>query len=82
MTKKLANHKNYVVRTAGYFARQRAVDAKSAVVAAFVKRAPRAPGLLTRVRGDDEPWSYISTAHVLKESGYIVKAAREDARHG
>jgi hypothetical protein len=48
-------------------------DLTDAVVKAFKRKAPKKPGLLTRCRRTGEPWQYIDTTSMLKESGYKVK---------
>lgn len=67
----------YQIATGDYRARQNGRNMTEAVVAAFKRRAPKAPGLLTRARtaghrAKDGGWYYICTEKMLRRAGYKV----------
>ena len=65
--------KRYIIMTGSDRYQQVAVNMTQAVVQAFMRRAPRCPGLLTRARIlGKHPWQYIDTALMLKRAGYKV----------
>jgi hypothetical protein len=66
--------KRYIIITGNERYQQVAVDMTQAVVAAFQRRAPRSPGLLTRARVmGKHPWMYIDTSLMLQRAGYQLK---------
>lgn len=64
----------YQIETGDYKARQNGPNLTAAVIAAFKRRAPKNPSLLTRARGSREPWQYISSEAMLKRAGYPVRS--------
>lgn len=65
--------KRYTIQTGKHRYSEIAADEYAAVVAAFRRRAPKNPGILTRFKSQGETWTYISTAAMLRNSGYIVR---------
>jgi hypothetical protein len=62
----------YEMATGDYRAKQNGPNMTAAVVAAFKRRAPKNPSLLTRARAVGKPWQYIDSIITLKRAGYPV----------
>lgn len=65
--------KRYTIQTGDYKTEQVADDIEAAVVAAFKRRAPKNPGMLTRAKASGVSWHYISTEAMLRKAGYTVR---------
>ena len=63
----------YIIQTGDYTTEQVAANLTDAVIAAFKRRAPKEPSLLTRARSLRGRWNYISTEAMLKQAGYKVR---------
>lgn len=67
----------YTIQTGDYKATQAASDMTAAVIAAFKRRAPKEPSLLTRAKRRGGKWEYISTEEMLRQAGYTVSASEK-----
>lgn len=78
MTDARTTEQRFIIMTGDYRAQEVARNMTQAVVAAFKRRAPKNPGLLTRcrtsLRGHTPVWNYYSTEALLKRAGYKVNA--------
>lgn len=63
----------YTIQTGGQEWKIKAKNGKEAVIAAFKKKAPKAPGLLTEVRSKAETEFFVDTITYLKLAGYKVE---------
>jgi len=73
----------YQVQTGSYRAQQVAESLERAVVAAFKRRAPAEPALLTRAKRLSQGigrgvWYYIATDVMLRRAGYPVHLERAE----
>jgi hypothetical protein len=72
--------KLYRIETGDYVAEAIGEDMQAAIVAAFKKRPPDNPGLVTGAITEGEDWLYIPTEEMLRRAGYdvseLVKARR------
>ena len=64
----------YTIQTGGQTWNIKANTGKDAVVAAFKKKAPKAPGLLTEISSKEEPEFYVDTIRYLQLAGYEVES--------
>ena len=72
----------FIIMTGDYRAEQVAPNLTAAVIAAFKRRAPKNPGLLTRAKIEWRGrWEYISTEAMLKQAGYKVPAENVSDAH-
>ncbi len=65
--------KTYTIQTGGQEWKVKAKNGKDAVIAAFKKKAPKAPGILTEVRSKEEPDFFVDSIKYLRLAGYKVE---------
>ena len=76
----------YTIQTGGQTWEIQANNGKDAVVAAFKKHAPKAPGpltktgLLTKISSKEEPEFYVDTIRYLQLAGYKVEPNADVSR--